>query len=186
MHVPIPLRGPLSVPFRVVGIRPSRMNPNICTICELMFKRVMKARTVTIDATILFADLRAYTTLSQSSRRRDGQACSTCSTTVRQRDLGARWALEQDDRRRRDGDLQLPDQATSTMRVRPCWRRARCSATGSQAAAGDEFGVGIGIHCGQVSFGEFGRSHRDVTAIGTVVNTAARIQAAAAARARSW
>lgn len=41
----------------------------------------------------------------------------------------------------------------------------------------DEFGVGIGIHCGQVSFGEFGHSHRDITAIGTVV----RIQAAAEA-----
>ena len=36
-HMPIPLRGVLSVPFRAVGIRPSRMNPNICTICELEF-----------------------------------------------------------------------------------------------------------------------------------------------------
>jgi hypothetical protein len=45
-HMPIPLRGVLSVPFRAVGIRPSRMNPNICTICELMFERTMKARTV--------------------------------------------------------------------------------------------------------------------------------------------
>src|SRR4029453_6880201 len=42
------------------------MNPNTCTICELMFSRVMKARKVTIDATILFADLRGYTNLSQS------------------------------------------------------------------------------------------------------------------------
>ena len=66
MHMPIPLRGVLSVPFRAFGIRPSRMNPNICTICEMMFERAMKARTVTLDATILFADLRAYTKLSQS------------------------------------------------------------------------------------------------------------------------
>ena len=66
MHVPIPLRGALSVPFRVVGLRPSRMNPNTCTFCELMFKRVMKATKITIDATILFADVRAYTSLSQS------------------------------------------------------------------------------------------------------------------------
>ena len=65
-HMPIPLRGVLSAPFRVVGIRPSRMNPNLCTICELMFERTMKARTVTIDATVLFADLRAYTQLSQT------------------------------------------------------------------------------------------------------------------------
>ena len=39
LHVPMVLRGPLSVPFRVVGLRPSRMNPNACTFCELMFKR---------------------------------------------------------------------------------------------------------------------------------------------------
>ena len=66
MHVPIPLRGPLSVPFRMVGIRPSRMNPNTCTICELMFTKVMRARQVTIDATVMFADLRGYTGLTQS------------------------------------------------------------------------------------------------------------------------
>jgi adenylate cyclase len=44
---------------------------------------------------------------------------------------------------------------------------------------GSELGVGIGIHCGELSFGEFGRSHRDLTAIGTVVNTASRAQSVA-------
>jgi hypothetical protein len=58
MHLPVPLRGMLSVPFRAFGIRPSKMNPNTCTICELMFTKVMKARKVTVDATVLFADLR--------------------------------------------------------------------------------------------------------------------------------
>jgi len=49
------MRLPLSVPFRVCGIRPSRMNPNICTTCELSFTTVMRARKVTVDA----ADLKA-------------------------------------------------------------------------------------------------------------------------------
>src|ERR1700751_809607 len=66
MHLPVPLRGPASVPFRAFGIRPSRMNPNTCTICELMFSKVMKARKITIDATILFADRRGYRSLSRS------------------------------------------------------------------------------------------------------------------------
>jgi adenylate cyclase len=66
MRLPVPLRGVASVPFRAFGIRPSRMNPNTCTICELMFTKVMKARQVVIDATVLFADLRGYTSLSQS------------------------------------------------------------------------------------------------------------------------
>src|SRR5712672_3160456 len=66
MHLPVPLHGVLSVPFRAFGIRPSKMNPNTCTMCELMFTTVMRARKVTIDATVLFADLRGYTNLSQS------------------------------------------------------------------------------------------------------------------------
>jgi hypothetical protein len=49
LRVPVPLRGALAMPFRLFGIRPSRMNPNTCTICELMFTRVMRARKVTID-----------------------------------------------------------------------------------------------------------------------------------------
>ena len=44
-----------------------------------------------------------------------------------------------------------------------------------------ELGIGIGIDCGDTNFGEFGHSHRDLTAIGTVVNRAARAQAAARA-----
>jgi adenylate cyclase len=40
-------------------------------------------------------------------------------------------------------------------------------------------GISISISNGDVSFGESGQSHRDLTAIGTVVNTAARAQSAA-------
>ncbi|HLJ18664.1 MAG TPA: adenylate/guanylate cyclase domain-containing protein, partial [Stellaceae bacterium] len=47
------------------------------------------------------------------------------------------------------------------------------------ATTGMTAGIGIGIDSGELSFGEFGRSHRDLTAIGTVVNTAARAQSAA-------
>jgi len=65
LHFPVALRGPFSIPFRMVGLRPSRMNPNTCTFCELAFTRIMKARNITIDATVLFADLRGYTNASQ-------------------------------------------------------------------------------------------------------------------------
>ena len=46
---------------------------------------------------------------------------------------------------------------------------------------GSELGVGIGLHTGELSFGEFGRSHRDLTAIGNVVNLASRAQSLAEA-----
>src|SRR4029434_3431417 len=179
-HMPIPLRGVLCVPFRAVGIRPSRMNPNLCTICELMFERTMKARTGTIDATVLFADLRAYTPLAQS---KSPVEMAGFLDEFYDRCAGAIW--------RHDGLLNktIGDAVMAIFNFPICQadhaRQAMLAAREMQrdlAARRDEFGVGIGIHCGQVSFGEFGHSHRDITAIGTVVNTAARTQSAAEAR----
>jgi adenylate cyclase len=65
MHVPIPIRGPLALPFRAFGITRSKMNPDICTICERSFQYVKKQRQVTASATILFADIRGFTDLSE-------------------------------------------------------------------------------------------------------------------------
>jgi adenylate cyclase len=42
-HLPVVLRGPLAIPFRIVGLRPSRMNPNTCTFCELAFTRIQQS-----------------------------------------------------------------------------------------------------------------------------------------------
>jgi adenylate cyclase len=41
LHLPVPLHGVLSVPFRAFGFRPSLMNPNTCTICDAMFTSVL-------------------------------------------------------------------------------------------------------------------------------------------------
>lgn len=181
LHVPMVLRGPLSVPFRVVGLKPSRMNPNTCTFCELMFSRVMKATKITIDATILFADLRAYTRLSQEiSPAEMGNLLDLfydeCAAAIWEHDgllnktIGDavmavfNFPIKQDDHAR---------QALLAAREIQQRLAARKKETGL------EFGVGIGLQSGEVSFGEFGRSHRDLTAIGTVVNTAARVQAVA-------
>jgi adenylate cyclase len=181
LHVPIALRGPLSVPFRVVGLKPSRMNPNICTFCELMFSRVMKATKITIDATILFADLRAYTQLSQALSPAEMGGLldifyDECAAAIWDHDgllnktIGDavmavfNFPIKQDDHARQ-----------ALLAARDIQQRLAAR----KAEAGLEFGVGIGLQCGEVSFGEFGRSHRDLTAIGTVVNIAARVQAVA-------
>jgi adenylate cyclase len=189
MRVPVPLRGPFSIPFRVVGIRPSRMNPNLCTICELMFEKVMKARNVTIDATILFADLRGYTGLSQSL---PPEAITGILDTFYDECANAIW--DEDGLLNKtlgdavmavfDFPIKHADHAARAVRAareiqRRCddKRQALCDQYGLK---GSEFGIGIGIHTGNVSFGEFGNSHRDLTAIGTVVNLASRAQNAAA------
>ena len=181
LHVPMVLRGPLSVPFRVMGLKPSRMNPNTCTFCELMFSRVMKATKITIDATILFADLRAYTKLSQEiSSAEMGNLLDLfydeCAAAIWEHDgllnktIGDavmavfNFPIKQDDHARQA--LLAAREIQQRLAVR-------------KKETGLEFGVGIGLQCGEVSFGEFGRSHRDLTAIGTVVNIAARVQAMA-------
>ena len=182
MHMPIPLRGVLSVPFRAFGIRPSRMNPNICTICELMFERTMKARTVTLNATILFADLRAYTKLSQSMSPIEMRGLldafyDQCASAIWHYDgllnktIGdAVMAVFNFPIRRADHPRQALLAAREMQRTFEPYQ-AELAAGGS--------GIGVGIHTGEISFGEFGHTHRDLTAIGTVVNTASRAQAAA-------
>src|SRR5436853_2176074 len=170
LHLPVVLRGPLSIPFRVLGLRPSRMNPNTCTFCELMFKRVMKATKITIDATILFADLRAYTRLSQSlSPGEMGGLLDVfydeCAEAIWEHDgllnktIGDavmavfNFPIKQEDHARQ-----------AVLAAREIQRRchAKREALGQiPGRDGDALGVGIGIHSGELTFGEFGRSHRD-------------------------
>jgi adenylate cyclase len=188
LHMPIALRGPFSVPFRVFGIKPSRMNPNTCTLCEMAFSRIMKARAITIDATIMFADLRGYTTLTQIVKQ---EALSSlldafyddCAAAIWHHDgllnktIGDavlaifNFPVKQDDHA-----------AQALLAARAIQQRFAERRDALQAEIGTrdvELGIGIGIDSGDTNFGEFGRSHRDLTAIGTVVNRAARAQAAA-------
>jgi len=188
LHMPIVLRGPFSAPFRLFGVKPSKMNPNTCTICEMAFSKVMKARAVTIDATVMFADLRGYTALTE----RIQQAGLTSLLDAFYDDCAeAIW--------RYDGLLnktigdavfaifnfpvKQEDHATQALlaarRIQDQFR-ARHDALIKDLGIGDvELGIGIGIDSGETNFGEFGHSHRDLTAVGTVVNRAARVQAAA-------
>lgn len=188
LHMPIPLRGPLSAPFRLFGIRPSRMNPNTCTICEMAFSKVMKARAVTIDATILFADLRGYTTLTQTIAQ-DGLTSlldafyDDCAAAIWRYDgllnktIGdAVFAIFNFPVRHDDHAVQALLAARDIQRR----FRERHDALVQTIGAGDvEVGIGIGMDSGDTNFGEFGQTHRDLTAVGTVVNRAARAQAAA-------
>src|SRR5262245_18809460 len=178
MRLPVPLRGPASVPFRMFGIRPSRMNPNTCTICELMFTRVMKARKITVDVSVLFADLRGYTTLSQSLPAETVSAMldvfyDECAAAIWEFDGLLNKTIGDAVMAIFNFPIQHKDHAErAVLAAREIQRR--CNLRREFGESG--LGVGIGIDSGDASFGEFGRSHRDLTAIGTVVNTAARAQ----------
>jgi adenylate cyclase len=190
MKLPIALRTIAAVPYRAVGIRQSRMNPNVCTLCETMFERVMKARQVELDATILFADLRGYTSLSQSQS--SGAIAKlldafydVCGEAIWEHDgiinktMGdAVLAVFNFPIKHKDHTVHA---VAAARRIQELWRERRgelSHAFGEEAAT---IGIGIGLDTGMVNFGEFGRTHHDLTAIGTVVNVASRAQSAAAA-----
>jgi adenylate cyclase len=190
LHLPVPLRGVAALPFRMFGIRPSRMNPNTCTVCEMMFTKVMRATKISVDVTVLFADLRGYTALSQSLSADQmaallGVFYDECAAAIWDYDgllnktIGdAIMAIFNFPIRHQHHAARAVEAARDIQRRCEAQRRL---LAGSLDCDEDALGVGIGIDSGTVSFGEFGRSHRDLTAIGTVVNTAARAQSAAQA-----
>jgi adenylate cyclase len=188
LHLPIPLRGPLSAPFRLFGIKPSRMNPNTCTICEMAFSKVMKARAVTIDTTVMFADLRGYTTLTQNIAQAGLTSLldafyDDCAAAIWRYDgllnktIGdAVFAIFNFPVRRDDHAAQA---LMAAREIQQGFSRRRNELVQAIGIGDVEIGIGIGIDSGETNFGEFGKTHRDLTAVGTVVNRAARAQAAA-------
>lgn len=189
MHVPIPIRGALSLPFRMVGITRSKMNPNICTICERAFRRVKKQRHVSLTASILFADMRGFTRLSE---RLDPLALSDVVAAFQDQCAEAVWAHDGIvNKQMGDGlmaifnfPIRIDRHAEAALAAgRDIQNRCRAPlaavAKGLADAAG--LGVGVGIHTGQVEIGEFTTNRSDFTAIGGTVNLAARLEAQAAA-----
>jgi adenylate cyclase len=189
MRLPIPLHGPLSLPFRIVGIRPSQMNPNLCTICELMFERVMKRRSIEIDVTILFADIRGYTTLAQAMAPTELSRLlnffyDECAEAIWREDGLLNKVIGDAVLAIFNFPIRHADHARKALAVARDIQ-ARCTERCKREFAGygletSELGVGIGIGSGLTTFGEFGHAHRDFTAVGSVVNLAARLQSAAA------
>lgn len=181
MHFPTPLRGPLSLPFRSVGTSVSRMNPNICTMCEKSFSRIMKAKQVEIEGTILFADIRGYTALTeQLEATKVSEMVSAfydeCAAAIWHHDGIINKAMGDGLLAIFNFPIPVPDHPRAAVLSaielqRNCARRKRELAT--------EFGIGIGIASGKTAVGEFGAAHTEFTAIGSIVNLAARLQQSA-------
>jgi adenylate cyclase len=185
MRMPVPIRGPLAFPLRLAGIRVSRMHPNLCTICETQFERVKGAKQVLVPATVLFADVRGYTDLSE--RLDSGQMAGLlstfyehCAAAIWERDgivnklIGDavfaifNFPIRHDDHLRRAVEAGLELQ-----------RCCRAMQVASEHEGSDAVGVGVGIHTGEIAIGDVGQFCRDFTAIGPVINLAARLQGAA-------
>jgi adenylate cyclase len=187
MRMPIPIRGALSWPVRLLGVRISRMHPNLCTICETMFTRVKRRKQILVPATVLFADLRDFTTLSQCTESSevlgvlDGFA-DECAAAVWERDgivnkfIGDSMLAVFNFPILRHDHVEQAVLAAQDIQRRWAERRRTLSGRGLVSP-----GLGVGIHTGVASIGEIGTAYKDFTIIGPVVNMAARLQAAAGA-----
>lgn len=191
MHVPIPIRGALALPFRAFGITRSKMNPNICTICERSFRYVKKQRHINARATILFADMRGFTLLSE---RIGALELSEIVSLFQDRCAQAVWAHDGIvNKQMGDGlmaifnfPITVNDHVRAAISAAMDMQRYHADALNGSNMVHDDvsahtLGMGIGIHTGDVEIGEFSSFRSDFTAIGGTVNLAARLESQAGA-----
>lgn len=191
MHMPIPIRGVLAVPFRAFGVTRSKMNPNICTICERSFRYVKKQRRISVHATILFADIRGFTTLSEHLEAAElGNIVSTfhdqCAQAIWDHDgivnkqMGDGLMAIFNFPIRIGNHAQAAIDAACDIQKR-CGEALRSRDISLDRHTSGDIGVGVGIHSGEVEIGEFSSFRSDFTAIGGTVNLASRLQSQAQA-----
>ncbi|TWS97062.1 adenylate/guanylate cyclase domain-containing protein [Reyranella sp. CPCC 100927] len=191
MRVPIPIRGPLAFPFRVCGITRSKMNPNICTICERSFSFVKKQRHISATVTILFADIRGYTHLSE---RINPVVLSEIVSLFQDQCAQAIWNNDGIvNKQMGDGlmaifnfPIKIAHHASAAVQAaldiqRHCTAALNDLASRQGEPAADGVGVGVGVHTGLVEIGEFSTFRSEFTAIGGAVNLTARLESQAAA-----
>lgn len=187
MRMPIPISGPFAIPFRIFGITRSKMNPNICTICERSFRYVKKQRHISATASILFADIRGYTRMSE---RLGPVLLSDLVSIFHDHCAQAIWDHDGIvNKQMGDGLMAIFNfpikserhAAAAVAAARDIQRRCAEYLAAEKPQAGMALGVGVGVHTGQVEIGEFSTFRSDFTAIGGTVNLTARLQAEAAA-----
>lgn len=165
---------------RPLGYRPSRKNPHICATCV----ELSPPGGTTTDVGILFADLRGFTGASE------GADPEEVSKTLRRFYGCAEQVLFPEaiiDKLIGDEVMALylcwPDSALTVDSVPGIMlnqAKGLLGAVGHGDPAGPFVEVGIGLDFGEAFVGNIGdRAVYDFTAVGDVVNTAARLQAEA-------
>lgn len=173
---------------RPFGFRPSRKNPSLCAACV----ESSPPGGSTWEAGVLFADLRGFTSLSeklspaQSSamlRRFYGQASRVFfPEALIDKLIGDEVMALYIPVFMRPGTVATTD-VERRLAAGVMLRHARelLAEVGYGTEAGPEVELGVGLDFGEVFLGNLGEEHaRDFTAVGDVVNTAARLQSQAA------
>ncbi|MBW7966626.1 adenylate/guanylate cyclase domain-containing protein [Bradyrhizobium sp. BR 10261] len=169
------------VPFgglgKVFGIRPSPPNPNYCRSCF----EALPTTTHELEVGVLFADLRGFTSWSET------HSSSAAADLVSRFYARANRVLTSDDALVDFiGDqvmaiylVDMPSLGARTADIMVAATRRLIQAEGKVT---DLLPVGVGIHMGKAQVGSLATGgSKNFTAIGDVVNTAARLQSAAKA-----
>ena len=160
-----------------LGCRPSRKNPNLCVTCV----EASPPGGVTIETGVLFADLRGFTALSEGSTPRQVSDLLRRFYKCAENVLFPEALID-----KLIGDevmaLYLPylrPDITDDELKRLMFGHAEelLAAVGYGSAQGPFVPLGIGLDFGEAFVGNIGeRALYDFTAVGDVVNTAARLQ----------
>jgi adenylate cyclase len=176
-----PFRWPGRVLMRVVGRVPWAKNPKYCGAC---FRTMNENHGgAEIDASFLFADVRGSTTLAEQVsptefRRQLNRFYETASHVLIEHDGIVDKFV---------GDevvgMFIPAIAREAHAARAIEAAlALLAATGNGSAGGPWIPIGIGVHTGVAFVGTVGPAPvTEMTALGDVVNTAARLASAASA-----
>jgi len=168
------LAGPLSHVFRAAGIKRSPRNPNICSRCDTHIEEGSL-----VEVTVLFADLSSFTELTQELG---------AERTHEVVDAFLRTATDFITRRGGLIDKYIGDAVMALFNVpvkQPDHeRRAVAAARDIQSSMGElgrrfqmDLNAAVGIAAGFARVGRLGSGEsRDITAIGDVVNLAARLE----------
>src|SRR5262245_17131575 len=169
------------VPFagvgKVMGIRPSAMNPNYCRSCF----EAMPTATHEREIGVLFADMRGFTSWSET------HSSSDAADLVSRFYANANRTLTSDDTFVDFiGDqimaiyiVEWPSLGAKTADVMLAATRRLLDAVRQSAGS---LPVGVGMHMGKAQVGSVAAGEsKNFTAIGDVVNTAARLGSAAGA-----
>ncbi|MDQ3871643.1 MAG: adenylate/guanylate cyclase domain-containing protein [Chloroflexota bacterium] len=169
--------GPL---MRLVGKRQSRSSPNMCNSCE---RELVKRRGgAEVDGSLLFADIRGSTTLAERVTPGEFKALLGRFYTTATECVVERGGIV---------DKFVGDELVAVfppfLGERHAERavaaaQALLRATGHGNPEGPWVPLGAGVHTGRVWFGAIGDGgHLEITVVGDVVNTTARLAARAAA-----
>ena len=177
----VPFEGPGGRVMRVLGWRPSDGNPNVCNACQ---KQLIKHHGgAEVAGTMLFADVRGSTTLAEGMS--PGEFRELMERFYR---IETRAVIDEDGAIDKFvGDELVAMFYTSLAGERHPARAVKAAqailrATGHDAPEGPWLPVGAGIHTGQVWFGAVGEGvHVELTSLGDVVNTTARLAGRAGA-----